>query len=244
MPGQRRWISSAHSTACFAPANAAKNASPWVSTSWPACPAMAARTSRRCSASTCAYRSRSALTSRVDPSISVNKNVTAPPGSPVTPPPPSPPPLAPAPGDRRSNRLRAGYARQQTEPATGGSLAACRPLPGTRSHDRTSLGRGISQPRPGDRTRPARRPSELRLPLARAFAGAAPGQPRPGRTRTRLSPALPRAGGRPCAQQHGRSGDHSSLLLFVPQPLLKRLKADLLGGGHSGAYDERLPDAG
>ncbi len=28
-----RWIASAHSTACLAPANATKNASPWVSTS-------------------------------------------------------------------------------------------------------------------------------------------------------------------------------------------------------------------
>jgi hypothetical protein len=42
----------------------------------------AARTSRRCSASTWGYRSRNALTSRVDPSISLNKKVTTPPGNP------------------------------------------------------------------------------------------------------------------------------------------------------------------
>ena len=35
-------------------ANATKNASPWVSISWPACLAMASRTRLRCSASTCA----------------------------------------------------------------------------------------------------------------------------------------------------------------------------------------------
>jgi hypothetical protein len=55
--------------------------------------------------------------------------------------------------------------------------------------------------------------------------------------------ALLRAGCRPCAEQHGRSGYQlGGPFPFVPQPLLKRLHADLLGGGHSGAHDQRLGD--
>src|SRR5580693_3740629 len=73
---------------------------------------MAARTRRRWSASTCAYRSRSALTSRVEPSMSLNRKVTAPLGRPV---------MAPAIG---MGAWAAGVASLPTaDPATGGSSA-------------------------------------------------------------------------------------------------------------------------
>jgi hypothetical protein len=61
--------------------------------------------------------------------------------------------------------------------------------------------------------------------------------------RMNRSPALLRAGCRPRAEQHVRSAyQRVAPFRFIPQPLLKRLHADLLGGGHSGAHDQRLGD--
>jgi hypothetical protein len=146
--------------------NAAKNASPWLSTSWPACPAMATRTSRRCSASTPGYCSRSALTSRVDPSISVNKNVTAPAGSPLTWHLRSRTPAAarstatgrPACGTLRSPSPQ--RTRQSADPARGARLARRRPTPSRHPQPRSNPPRHKPSLRLGqaDSTRPARQP--------------------------------------------------------------------------------------
>ena len=60
---------------------ATKNASPCVSTSTPPCPPKASRRMRRCPASVAAYPSGpSSCSRRVDPSTSVNRNVTVPEG--------------------------------------------------------------------------------------------------------------------------------------------------------------------
>ena len=68
-------------------ANATKNASPCVSTSTPPCRPNASRTTRRCSPSASAYRShRARASSRVDPSMSVKRNVTVPRGRARAPP--------------------------------------------------------------------------------------------------------------------------------------------------------------
>src|SRR5919201_4054463 len=64
--------------------NATKNASPCVSTSTPLCCANASRNTRRCSASASAYASPSSCSSRVEPSMSVNRKVTVPEGSSAT----------------------------------------------------------------------------------------------------------------------------------------------------------------
>lgn len=51
------------------------------------------------------------------------------------------------------------------------------------------------------------------------------------------SPALLWASCRPCAEQHVSSAYRLGPFRFIPHPLLKRLHADFLGGGHSGAHD-------
>ena len=56
------------------------------------------------------------------------------------------------------------------------------------------------------------------------------------------SPGLLQAGCRPCAEQHISSAYPLGLFPGVPQTLLKRIDADLFGGGHSGAHDQRLGD--
>ena len=48
------------------------------------------------------------------------------------------------------------------------------------------------------------------------------------------------ASGRPHAQRQGNSAYRSGLFPVLPQPLLQRVHTDFLGGGHSGAYYERL----
>jgi hypothetical protein len=70
--------STAARTASRALPKATKNESPCVSISRPPCAATAARSRRWCSASTSGYPSRSCLRSRVEPSMSVNRKVTAP----------------------------------------------------------------------------------------------------------------------------------------------------------------------
>ena len=75
-----RWPSDAAATASDARAKATKNASPCVSTSTPSCSANAARSRRRCSCSASPYSSPSSCSSRVEPSTSVNNNVTTPVG--------------------------------------------------------------------------------------------------------------------------------------------------------------------
>jgi hypothetical protein len=73
-----RCAATAAPTAREASENAANTASPWVSTTSPPPPAIAARRTRSCSASTFAYsRAPNRLNSCVEPSTSVNKNVTA-----------------------------------------------------------------------------------------------------------------------------------------------------------------------
>ena len=75
------WKVPAASSAPVAVGNAAKNASPWVSTSTPPWRTNASRRSRRCSPSASAYAaSPSSWRSFVEPSTSVNRNVTVPRG--------------------------------------------------------------------------------------------------------------------------------------------------------------------
>ena len=77
----RSVITVAASTASGARANARRNASPCVSTSTPPSDTHASRTIRRWSSSATAYLSGpSSSSSRVDPSTSVNRNVTVPEG--------------------------------------------------------------------------------------------------------------------------------------------------------------------
>ena len=80
LPRSARWSSSDAATASSGLENAMKNASPCVSTSKPSCLANEARSRRRCSPSspiTVAELRRR----RVDPSMSVKRNVTVPRGS-------------------------------------------------------------------------------------------------------------------------------------------------------------------
>ena len=74
--------SAAAATAPGAVGNATENESPCVSTSTPPWRSNTARSTRRCSANASAYRSGpSPCNSRVDPSTSINTNVTVPLGS-------------------------------------------------------------------------------------------------------------------------------------------------------------------
>ena len=72
--------SSAAATASVALVNTTKNASPCVSTSIPPCRANASLSARLCSARSSAYRAPCSWRSRVDPSTSVKRKVTVPPG--------------------------------------------------------------------------------------------------------------------------------------------------------------------
>ena len=103
---------------------------------------MAARTRRRCSASTCGYRSRSALTSRVEPSMSLNKNVTAPPGSPLMRPP-----------HRRSHRADPG----RQHPAATLASPRARPQPSRHPPQATRAGSCAAASHTPSANRPARR---------------------------------------------------------------------------------------
>ncbi len=58
--------------------NATNSASPWLSTSTPPCAPKTSRRTRRCSSSASTYASPSSKRRRVDPSMSVNTNVTVP----------------------------------------------------------------------------------------------------------------------------------------------------------------------
>jgi hypothetical protein len=77
-PGSLRWTSTAAATAPLARANAAKKASPCVSTSCPCAASKASRRQRSCSFRTVSYPSPRDLSSRVDPSMSVKRKVTGP----------------------------------------------------------------------------------------------------------------------------------------------------------------------
>src|SRR5919106_498539 len=79
----RRWASAAAATASAAEANTAKKASPSVRTSTPPWSRMAPRRMPWCSARTPGHRSPRVRASLVDPSMSVNTNVTVPVGSSV-----------------------------------------------------------------------------------------------------------------------------------------------------------------
>ena len=73
-----RCAATAASTAERARANEKKNASPCVSISVPSCSPKVSRMIRRCAETTSPYASPSSCSSRVEPSMSVNTNVTVP----------------------------------------------------------------------------------------------------------------------------------------------------------------------
>src|SRR5215216_656356 len=75
-----RWAATAARTAPAGLAKATKKASPWVLTSTPPASATARRMIAACSSWTAAYRSPSAWSRRVEPSMSVNRKVTVPVG--------------------------------------------------------------------------------------------------------------------------------------------------------------------
>jgi hypothetical protein len=87
---------------------------------------------------------------------------------------------------------------------------------------------------PGDVIGEQQQPARAQHPGHLADRASPPRDAQVGR-----SAALLRAGRRPRAEQHGIGGHCSVPLLFVPHPLLKRLYADLIGSGHSGAHDQR-----
>ena len=75
-----RWAATAARIAPTGLRKATKKASPWVLTSVPPASATARRTIAACSSWTAGYRSPSAWSRRVEPSMSVKRNVTVPVG--------------------------------------------------------------------------------------------------------------------------------------------------------------------